>query len=321
MTFPSISILIPTYGRPRHLQRCLASLLAAQWREASQPLEILIGIRPGDEASSATVQEWQSRLPIREIASVGRGVVGAMNSLLHASAGEWLGLLDDDVEIPPDWLTRLGPLILNDPRAAGASGRDLLLDHPDWRPLEPTTRRVGLVEPWGRILGQHHRSGGPPIQTQFLRGSNGIYRGEFLHRHGFCEALRGEGAQVHWELVLGFQAQRDGWHFWHDPQVGVPHHVAPRLDHDANHRGGFASEGIRDMNYNEIYALRHYATGWTRLSAICWSFAVGSLTCPGLAQIPRLVLRREPHLMARLRATWQGRCEGLFSPGPPASSS
>lgn len=301
------SVILPTRQRPDFLDRCLRSLA-----QQSEPIhEILVAVSPDDGESIHMIESWKPSLPVRQVIATGRGVVGAMNACLDVSSGDTVLLLDDDVELPADWLRGMKVHLLADSCVAGAGGRDLLQDHPELRKSEPLLAHVGIVEPWGRMVGNHHRGAPPARPVRFLRGSNCLYRGDFLRAVRFDERLRGAGAQVHWELSLGFAAWQAGLRLIYDPTWCVLHHVAPRHDGDGNHRGIFDANGVYDMTYNEVLILMMDAPKGVRARCLAWNFFVGSVTCPGLFQIPRLVLKREAFLGARIQAAWRGRIDAL----------
>jgi len=306
-----ISVIIPTRKRPEHLTRCLDALV----RQTHVIDEIQVGVREDDAESAGVLTQFRERLPVVAVVPEGRGVVGSMDACLRKAKGDFVALLDDDVEVPANWLERMLSHLQGNAERFGAGGRDFLQDHPAMRRSEPLVNSVGLIEWSGRITGNHHRGGGSPRAVRFLRGSNCLYRGDFLREVGFEKGLRGEGAQVHWELALGFQAMKRGGVLWYDPGVEVVHHVAPRHDADANHRGNFAANGVEDMTYNEVFVILRHAPAAMRWKCLAWNLLVGSLSCPGLVQIPRLLLKRDPNAAARIRAAWRGRMSAFRDGG------
>ena len=303
----SISFIIPTLKRPEFLRRCLAAV-AAQTVPAS---EVLIGICGDDVDSPPVLAEFQGRLPVRRVEAKGVGVVGSMNSCLRESEGDWVALLDDDVEIPPNWLETMLEHLGGEARAVGVSGRDLLQDHPEMRRHEKTVLDVGRIAWYGRVSGNHHRGAGGLRRVDVLRGSNNLYRGGFLREVGFETGLRGQGAQVNWELAIALQAKQAGATLWYDPRIEVLHHVAPRLDGDVIHRGRFDAESTEDIAFNETFVVRKHARGLQRMLMLAWQFAVGTRTCPGLCHALFSLLRRDPEVTPKVGRTWAGRLAAL----------
>ena len=238
--------------------------------------------------------------------------MGSMNSCLAQAGCQLIGFLDDDVELPPEWLERMVYHLKNHLDVLGSGARDLLQDHPEMRRQEPRTLDVGRLYWFGRITGNQYRGSGSPRKVDVLRGSNCLFRGEFLKKVGLEETLRGQGAQVHWEMALALQARRQGKCFFYDPDVEVLHHVAPRLDADQIHRGRFSYGATVDLAFNETIVLLKYAEGLFRVTALLWQVLVGSPQCPGAAILVRGALARKPVGLSKIRATLQGRLFAWF---------
>jgi glycosyltransferase involved in cell wall biosynthesis len=298
----TVSLIIPTLRRPEHLSRCLASLVS----QTLKPTEILAGIRADDDSNDEVIRSFQDRLPVRKVEAKGVGVVGSMNSCLREARGDYIALLDDDIELPPDWIERMVAHIRGDPHVYAAGGRDMLQDHPEMRRTEPVTEDVGRFHWFGRITGNHHRGGGKARKVDILRGSNFMLRGDFLRKAGFETELRGKGAQVNWELALALQARQEGARFVYDPEVQIIHHVGPRFDDDKIHRGGFDVASIVDIAFNETLVILKHGRGLFRATGFAWQLLVGSAVCPGVLHFLRQLVKRQPHVFTRFRASIYG---------------
>jgi len=303
MKHPTIDVIIPTLKRPDDLRRCLQAL----GRQDAHINHIFVGIRADDDASRSLLHEFEDKLPVRAVEARGVGVVGSMNSCLAECRSEWIALLDDDVEIPPHWLSTMLGHLLSRSDVAAAGGRDLLMDYPEMRRTEALVHDVGQIHWFGRITGGHHRGGGTARLVQVLRGSNCLFNADFLHICGFERGLRGKGAQVNWELALGLQARARKLRMIFDPTVGVVHNVAPRHDGDTVHRGIFNFDGTSDIAYNETFVILRHGRGLLRWTMLLWQVCIGSHVCPGLARATDLLLRPASMPMQRLAATFSGR--------------
>lgn len=304
----NIDIIIPTLKRPDHLRRCLEAL-KKQTRHADQ---ILVGVRADDELTPEVIREYDSVLPVRAVEARGVGVVGSMNSCLAECQASWIALLDDDVEIPPHWLATMVGHVRSRANVVAAGGRDLLMDHPEMRRTEPLVEDVGQVHWFGRVTGGHHRGGGKARLVQVLRGSNCLFKGDFLRHCGFESGLRGKGAQVNWELALGLQAMKQGMRMVFDPAVQVIHNVAPRHDGDTVHRGIFNFEGTSDIAYNETFVVLKHGSGLVRWTLPLWQTCIGSHVCPGMARGVDFVLRPRTKPLQRFAATFSGRTKAFL---------
>lgn len=298
-----VSLIVPTLRRPEFLDRCLRSLVS----QSSHPTEVLVGIRADDDLSPPVVRKFVDTLDIKEVDAKGVGVVGSMNSCLSQAKGQLIGFLDDDVELPRDWLERMICHLKNHPDVLGVGARDLLQDHPEIRRNEPRTSDVGRLHWFGRITGNQYRGSGRPRKVDLLRGSNCLFRGSFLKSVGLDESLHGQGAQVHWELVLALQARQQGKRLFYDPEIEVLHHVAPRLDADQIHRGRFSYDATVDLAFNETFVILKHASGVFRITALLWQLLVGSPQCPGVAILVRSAVTSKPLGFSKIRATLRGR--------------
>ena len=298
-----VDVIVPTLKRPEHLRRCLTALR----RQTIKPSHVWVGVRADDQDSPAVIAEFEATLPVTAVEARGVGVVGSMSSCLKECREDYIALLDDDVEIPPQWLGCMMAHLRASERVVAAGGRDLLMDDPEMRRAEPVVEDVGNVHWFGRVTGGHHRGGGRARNVQVLRGSNCLFVGEFLRSSGFETDLRGKGAQVNWELALGLQAQARGLHMVFDPALRVIHNVAPRHDGDTVHRGVFNFEGTSDIAFNETFVVLKHARGLVRWTIPLWQLVVGSHVCPGLFRAVDFV--RAPRSMPghRFAATWKGR--------------
>lgn len=150
---------------------------------------------------------------------------------------------------------------------------------------------------------------------QVFRGSNVLFRGDFLTQAGFETELRGQGAQVHWELALAFQAASLGQSLFYDPGIQVLHHTAPRHDQDSVHRGIFNFRGVLDMCYNETYVVLKHAPWNMKWAILAWQLLVGSRSTPGLANLLRRLVARDANIWLSVQATMQGRIDAWRSRG------
>ena len=287
---PRVSVIVPAYRRPAELARCLHAL-AAQTRA---PDEVIVVTRAGDDATAAAVDAVAFPPPVRveRVTLHSPGVIAAMQAGLDRATGDFIALTDDDAEPRADWVARLVAALDADATVAGAGGRD-------WQPLERgDAHDVGRVQWVGRVVGRHHLGAGPARDVDVLKGVNCAFRAAPLRRAGFDARLRGDGAQVHWELATCLPMRRAGWRLRYDPAIAVDHHVAPRDGADQVHRGAFAAEPFADAVHNETLVLREHLRGARAAAFALWSAWVGTTAAPGL--LAALRLRAQGH-----RWAWQ----------------
>ena len=102
-TYPTVSVIIPTYTRARWdwLRACVASAKA----QTVPALEIIVVVDHNPELLEEIIRELPDVIAVPNIG--GRGVSGARNSGVKASRGEVAAFLDDDAIASEDWLETL----------------------------------------------------------------------------------------------------------------------------------------------------------------------------------------------------------------------
>ncbi|MBW7932518.1 MAG: glycosyltransferase [Gemmatimonadaceae bacterium] len=298
---PRVSVLVPSFRRPDSLARCLAAL-AAQSRPAD---EVVVGARSGDAASAATADAARADgLPVIVALTDTPGVVASMQAALDAAHGDIVALTDDDARPFPTWIEGLLAHFASAMDVGGVGGRD-------WQPHERWNERdVGRVQWFGRVIGNHHLGEGPPRDVDVLKGVNCAFRASLLHAVGFDARLRGDGAQMYWELGVCLPLRRAGWRLVYDPAVAVDHDVAPRHGSDHLHRGVFSAPPLRDAVHNETVELLEGRGALSRAVYLAWALGVGTREGPGVVQWARRAVQGDATAFARWRAAWAGRLEG-----------
>ncbi|HVZ48674.1 MAG TPA: glycosyltransferase [Gemmatimonadaceae bacterium] len=297
----TISVIIPSWRRPSDLARCLRAVAA----QRVPPFEVVVGARADDAATAEVVAAEAARraYPVTIATTTAPGVIAAMSAALARVRGDIVALTDDDAEPRPDWIERLDAVFAH-PRVGGVGGRD-------WQPAERGDRDdVGRVQWFGRVIGHHHLGAGPARPVDVLKGANAAFRTSLVRAVGFDARLRGAGAQMFWELALCLPLRRAGWTLIYDPAIAVDHHIAPRHDADQRHRGSFAAAPQVEAVHNETLALLEHLGAPGRVAFMAWGLGVGTRIEPGLAQVPRLLWRRDADVGAKVGATWAGRLAG-----------
>jgi glucosyl-dolichyl phosphate glucuronosyltransferase len=103
VTYPTVSVIIPTYTKVRWgwLEEAVASVKA----QTVPALEIIVVVDHNPELLDEIKQGFPGVIAVPNIG--GRGVSGARNSGVKASRGEVVAFLDDDSIARPDWLQTL----------------------------------------------------------------------------------------------------------------------------------------------------------------------------------------------------------------------
>lgn len=296
MNLLTVSVVIPSYRRPELLRRCLAAL-EAQTRAPDQTIVVL---RDGDVASQVVADGdvWTAL----DVATVTEsGVLAAMRTGVARSSGDVVVFTDDDAEPAEDWLQRLLAL-LSQPEVGAAGGRDIVPGQ-----TEPQEKDVGRLRWYGKLVGNHHLGSGHARDVDVLKGVNMGYRAECLAlpRPGL---LRGDGAEVHFEVLCSRWAQRLGWRVVYDPEIVVGHAGAERAGLDRREQP--AMEAIRDAAHNFVVATAGL-DGARVLRQALYALAVGSKDAPGIVRVAVAVVRWEEAVIRRFPASFAGSLQGV----------
>jgi len=101
---PLVSIIVPVYRVAEYLPRCLDSLLA----QLHRPLELIVVDDGSPDECPAIIDEYAARYDIiRPIHQANAGVGAARNAGLAAARGEYVGFVDSDDFVEPDYVSRL----------------------------------------------------------------------------------------------------------------------------------------------------------------------------------------------------------------------
>ena len=194
---PRVTVVIPTYRRPAHLERCLAGLS----KQSLAPAETIVMRRAGDDATTVVISE--SPHAVGEVVVAEPGVLTAMEAGVAAASSDVVAFIDDDAVPRADWLERLGRHF-QDPEVGGVGGRDIIVTTMS----EAMTDDVGRLTRWGKVIGNHHRGAGRPRDVMVLKAAGMAFRKKAL---SLPRGLRGAGAQAHFEVETSLSALRRGW--------------------------------------------------------------------------------------------------------------
>jgi len=298
----TISVVIPSYRRPKDLARCLDAL-KKQKRPAD---EILVVVRDTDTETWTFVQTLNPEfLPLRTATVNVSGVVAAMNAGMDAACGDIIAFTDDDAAPHTDWLERIEAHFLSDTNIGGVGGRDWVYHGTQ---LEEGEREVvGQVQWFGRVIGEHHLGVGEAREVDVLKGVNMSFRRSAIAQMDFDRRMRGTGAQVHFELAFSLALKQAGWKLIYDPKVAVNHYPAQRFDEDQRHR--FNDIALLNAVYNETLVLLENLPSTRRTAFVFWATFVGTRDAPGFLQWLRFLPKEGTLAGQKLRASLRGRLQ------------
>lgn len=301
-----LTVLIPTWRRPESLSRSLGALRL----QSRLPDQLILVVRADDEDTRRLLPELNPPFALDVVEPGAAGVVAALNAGLDRAEGDVIAITDDDTEPLPDWLARIESHFLADPRLGALGGRDRIVGSAEGGEGDPDLV-VGRVRWFGRVTGYHHLGAGPPRPADIVKGANMAVRREALGAKRIDTALRGTGAEHHWEIDLSLAIKAAGWRIVYDPAVEVLHHEAERYGGQREDR--MTAEERFDAVHNQTLALLKNLSGPRRATAIAYALLVGTRADPGplLAAEQRLRGASGVELMARLRTATGARRAAL----------
>ena len=110
------SIVIPTYRRPAHLARAIASCLAQAGEADAYEILVIDNDAAGSAEAAVAAIAAVNAVPIRYVGEPRAGISHARNTGVVSAEGRYLAFLDDDEEADPGWLAAFLATI----RATGA---------------------------------------------------------------------------------------------------------------------------------------------------------------------------------------------------------
>jgi glycosyltransferase involved in cell wall biosynthesis len=298
----TVTAIVPSYGRPDSLLRCLDGLLAAE----RVPDQIIMVLREGDAASRKALGQWQARqattTPVQLALVDQPGQIAALNAGLAKATGDLVCFPDDDCIPPPDWLRRI--LSHYAEGVGGVGGRDQL--HYEGMPDFPPRRVIGKLTWYGRIIGNHHHPAvGGPRPVDHLKGVNMTFRRTLLPP--FDPRIRGPHFN---DTDISLAVKRQGYLLLYDPEARVDHYPAPRADNPGG-RDLLNPELITLDSHDWMYvALKHLPT-LCRPTAMLYILLVGTRLRPGLLTGLVLMLSQPAAGWQRLRCALRGAWAGL----------
>ena len=302
----TITVVVPTYRRPKDLVRCLEAL-KQQTRPAD---EVLVIVRDTDVETWTFLATFNSDLlPLNTVTVKVPGVVAAMNAGLDSAKGEIIAFTDDDAAPHSDWLARIENHFLSDEQIGGVGGRDWVYHGTQLEDGECEV--VGQVNWFGRMIGNHHFGVGAPREVDLLKGVNMSFRRTAIKELRFDQRMQGTGAQVNFEIAFSLALKRAGWKLIYDPKVAVDHYPAQRFDEDQ--RRSFNEIALTNAVHNETLILLEHLPRANRAVFLLWAILVGTRESLGLVQCLRFLPGEGLLAGQKLLASWRGRWQGWWS--------
>ncbi len=207
------SVVIPNWNGMKWLDGLLTSLDA----QTSKPLEVIVvdnGSTDGSREHLAmnwpdvTVLHWDEN----------RGFAAAANDGIHRSRGEFVALINTDIELEPDWLARAQDALNSSPQAASVATK--MLDLNDPTKIYDTgnfLRRDGACEQRGRFRLDTGQFDSPGEVWSACAGAALYRRAAVIEAGGFEERF----FTYLEDVELGLRLRLSGWTCIYEPCVAL----------------------------------------------------------------------------------------------------
>jgi GT2 family glycosyltransferase len=222
-----VSVCIVTYEAGRWLRPCIESVLAQSY-SATEIIVVDNRSHDGTRATLASMAASTDRLRFATNES-NQGFARGQNQAIAMSTGEAICLLNQDVEMDPEFLASAVGALRADPRIGSIQGRV--------RRLAPTGERTDIVDTCGLLVrpdrrflsrGQAQLDGPAFDAPGFVFGADGpcpVYRREALE--DIREPRTGGGTEIldedfflyHEDTDLAWRLQLRGWHCYFEPSA------------------------------------------------------------------------------------------------------
>lgn len=126
---PAFSIIVPTYDRPRQLQRCLRALHLLDYPH--DRFEVIVVNDGGKQPLTEIIAEFVPLLNLRYVLQQNSGPAVARNNGARMANGRFLAFTDDDCAPASSWLNKLANRLMNEPsKMVGGYTRNALYRNP-----------------------------------------------------------------------------------------------------------------------------------------------------------------------------------------------
>ncbi len=277
---PDVAIIVPTFQRPAHLERTLASLDA---QEDCPPFEVIVADDGSLDETEEIVSGHAARASYR-VAWVthphdGFQLAKCRNEGVAASRAEYLIFVDGDCVLPPTfvgehWRRRQqGAVLTGDvirlPRKESEQVTASAIRGRRWMSVVPRSEYRRLR--WAYTKGIFYRVTRHPKKPRLFGGVNSMYRSDYERVNGYDENFRGWGMEdddLRERLVRSgvrircTPAHLAPVHLWHPPSDTTPTQWWQGANIDYYLRRGKLTRCVRGLTKRRRRDIRVRLRGW-----------------------------------------------------------
>lgn len=258
MTLPSVSVIIPTYGREEALRDSIKDTIAQDYPN----FEVLVIDQTSihEPETDEFLQQLADNNSIKWFRLPWASLPGARNYGVRKSTGEIIIFIDDDVQLPTEYIKSHVENFQKRPEVGVVAGRVFdrmkLSDSPQNLVIEdlpPEAMDPGIA--WYYIDLVHTIK---PQQVISARGCNMSYRRSIFSQHGVWFDERFRGSAVREESDFCLRLRRTGYQIWYDPEAN--------LVHLGEETGGCHDISTRSLQYQVTFYHNHFLMALKNLS-------------------------------------------------------
>ena len=184
---PQVSVVIPNWNGMRFIALCLESL----YRSRFSDFEVLVIDNNSTDGSREYIQNKYPSVRLICL-DANYGFARACNEGIHAAMSSLICLLNNDIEVDPDWLSEVYAGMQRHPECAFGTSRMYCFDQ---RTIFYNTGDVFHTSGKGGARGGGEKDTGQYDREEYVFGAcagAGVYRREFFQAVGTFERNRGE---------------------------------------------------------------------------------------------------------------------------------
>lgn len=254
---PEIALIIASYNREKPLQNLLENLrgqtlLPHRW-------EVWVAVDGSTDGTMEVLGKWQQKniMPLNFFYQANAGQSKARHEAILRTQAERIVVIDDDMEVSPDFLNQHLKAAQEDPQHIVVIGK--VVPRPQWRqyPLYSAVVEQGMQELHARL-----ESGAQaPSGTAFVTQNVSFPRSLYLQAGGFDFSLR-----LDEDREMGLRLERHGGRFVFGRYAWAVHHsnvdaysTWRKRQYDYGHYAVKVWNKFRGDVY--VHPLRNFATG------------------------------------------------------------
>lgn len=256
---PEIALVVASYNREKPLLELLENLrnqtlLPRRW-------EVWIAVDGSTDGTMDMLSKWDRKnknvIPLHFFYQANSGQAKARHEAILRTEAERIVVIDDDMEVSPDFLTQHLKAAQEDPKHIVVIGK--VMPRPKWRqfPLYSAVVEQGMQELHARLeKGAHIPSG-----TSFVTQNVSFPRALYLQTGGFDFSLR-----LDEDREMGLRLERNGGRFIFSRYAWAVHHSnigAYETWRKRQYEYGLYAVKVWNKFHGDVYVhpLRNFATG------------------------------------------------------------